>query len=137
MPDDSGQFKRSLLRMLQTGAFQTILGCEEGQCAAVRFHLERIYQVQLNRRTIVVQEQDREAVHRQTHGRWTLLGRPAVSRSRIVLDRDTRKILRAPGLGVAKSMPRQRPPGTRPYRLVSVRTILDHVQAGLPSDRSV
>lgn len=135
MFDESGHFKRSLLRMLQTGAFQKFLDCEAGQTAAVAFHFGRVYRIDLHRRTMVVEEQDREAVRRQIRGQWKPLGHPYVSRNRVVLDRRTGKILRAPGWGVAKSLPRQLQSSKKksPYQLVSVRTVFDRLTVGLPS----
>ncbi len=89
MPGVQDQFKRSLLRMLQAGAFDEMLGCEHGQSAAVEFRLERVYRVHLRRRTIVLQERDSETVCRKLNGRWQRLGPPTVQQDRIVLKRHT------------------------------------------------
>ena len=53
MLDKDHQFKRSLLRMLQAGAFEELLECREGQPAAVEFRLQRVYRVHLRRRTVL------------------------------------------------------------------------------------
>jgi len=102
MPDDSDQFKRSLLRMLQTGTFQEIVGCAPGERAEVEFHVTRIYRVQLTRQRIIMQERDVEMVRRQIGGRWKPLRHTTCSRGRIVMDRASGSILESPSLGVAR-----------------------------------
>ena len=87
MLDKDHQFKRSLLRMLQAGAFEELLECREGQPAAVEFRLQRVYRVHLRRRTVVLQERDSETVSRKLDGRWQRLGPPTVQQDRVVLKR--------------------------------------------------
>lgn len=96
MLDKDHQFKRSLLRMLQAGAFEELLECRQGQLAAVEFHLQRVYRVHLRRRTVVLQERDSETVRRKIEGRWQRLGPPTVQQDRIVLGRRTGTIIQAP-----------------------------------------
>src|SRR3990167_3517586 len=90
MLDKDHQFKRSLLRMLQAGAFEEMLECQAGQPAAVEFRLERVYQVHLRCRTIVLKERDSETVRRKLGGRWQRLGPPMVQQDRVVLGRHSR-----------------------------------------------
>ena len=87
MLDKDHQFKRSLLRMMQAGAFEEMLECQAGQPAAVEFRLERVYQVHLRCRTIVLKERDSETVRRKLNGQWQRLGPPMVQRDRVVLKR--------------------------------------------------
>ena len=102
MPDEQDQFKRSLLRMMQAGAFDEMLGCEHGQSAAVEFRLERVYRVHLRRRTIVLKERDSETVRRKLNGRWQRLGPPTVQQDRVVLGRHSRNPSQAPRAGGAQ-----------------------------------
>lgn len=99
MADDTEQFKRWLVRSLQEGTFEQLVGCEPGECAAVEFHLQRIYQVILNRRTAVVHDRDSETIRQRTHGRWHRLGPAIVRRERIVLARRRGRLLQSPRLG--------------------------------------
>jgi len=87
MLDREHQFKRSLLRMMQAGAFEELLECRQGEPAAVEFRLERVYQVHLRRGKIVLKERDSETVRRKLGGRWQRLGRPMVQQDRIVIKR--------------------------------------------------
>jgi len=103
MAGEPEQFKHTLVQMLQSGTLQKFLGCEEGQTAAVEFHLGYVYQVQLNRHTMVVEELETEEVRRKTQGDWASVAPPSAHRNRIILDRRTGKILRAPRLGVLKA----------------------------------
>lgn len=108
MPDDTDQFKRWLVRTLQAGTFEQLIGCEPGQCLAVEFHLQRVYRVRLNRHTVVVLDRDSEAIRQHTNGRWQRLGPAIVRRERIVLERRTGKLLAAPHLGMAATAPAKR-----------------------------
>jgi len=87
MLDREHQFKRSLLRMMQAGAFEELLECRQGEPAAVEFRLERVYQVHLRRGKIVLKERDSETVRRKLGGRWQRLGRPMVQQDQVVLKR--------------------------------------------------
>ena len=116
MSDEHNQFKRSLLRMLQVGAFEEMLGCEDGQSAAVEFRLERVYRVQFRRRTIVLKERDSETVRRKLNGRWQRLGPSMVQQDRVVIKRHGNGS-QAPNVGriqgnhrPAKRQPRQPKP---------------------------
>ena len=108
MAGEPEQFKHTLVRMLQSGVLQKFLGCEEGQAAAVEFHLGYIYQVQLNRHTIVVEEVETEEVRRKTQGDWVPVAPVSAHRNRIILERRTGKILRSPRWGVLKPARRVR-----------------------------
>lgn len=103
MSDTADPFTRALVRMIQSGEFQKLLGCKENQTAAVSFHREHIYQVQLNRHTIVVETQDIETIRRKNAKQWQEIGPPVVSRNRIVLKRDTGKILQVPSWEMVKN----------------------------------
>ena len=87
MLDKEHRFKRSLLRMMQAGAFEELLECRQGEPAAVEFRLERVYQVHLRRGKIVLKERDSETVRRKLGGRWQRLGQPMVQLDRIVVKR--------------------------------------------------
>lgn len=108
MPDDTEQFKRWLVRSLQAGTFEQLVGCEPGECTAVEFRLQRIYRVRLNRQTVVVQDRDSEAIRQLTNGRWRRLGPAIVRRERLVLERRTGRLLQSPRLGVAARVPSSR-----------------------------
>ena len=85
--DRDHRFKRSLLRMMQAGAFEELLECQQGELAAVEFRLERVYQVHLKRGKIVLKERDSEVVRRKLGGRWQRLGQPMIQQDRIVIKR--------------------------------------------------
>lgn len=92
-------FTTTLVRLLQSGAFQQFLDCREDQCAKVEFRLQQHYHVHLARRHIVVKEQDVETIRRHVNGKWQW-ARPTVCQARrIVLDRRTGQILEAPTWG--------------------------------------
>lgn len=99
MPDDTEQFKRWLVRSLQQGTFEQLVGCESGECAAVEFRLQRIYRIILNRRTAIVYDRDSEAIRQRINGRWQRLGPATVRRDRIVLERRSGRLLQSPRLG--------------------------------------
>ncbi len=87
MLDKAHRFKRSLLRMMQAGAFEELLECRQGEPAAVEFRLERVYQVPLRRGTMVLKERDSETIRRRFNGRWQRLGQPMIQLDRIVVKR--------------------------------------------------
>jgi len=91
--DHLPRFKRALLRMLQTGAFAKMLGCRNGCCAQIIFHLQRIYHVHFTERYIVLHERDVETVRRHTNGRWQRKHPLVYERDRIIIDRANGHIL--------------------------------------------
>lgn len=123
MAGEPEQFKHTLVQMLQSGMLQKFLGCEEGQPAAVEFHLGYVYQVQLNRHTMVVEELETEEVRRKAQGDWASIAPRSTHRSRIILDRHTGKILRAPRWGVLKTARRNRQP--KKPRVAMLISLLD------------
>jgi len=111
MATNGDQFKRSLVRLLQAGAFQDVLGGVEDGCTKVEFREQTVYLVSLKPRTIVVQERETEVVRQYVHGRWTPVApTPTVfDRGRVVIDRASGKILEAPSWGVARqAVPRRK-----------------------------
>ena len=112
--DHNHHFKRALLRMIQDGTLQEIMGCQDGECEKLEFHLQRIYHVHLARRYIVVHERDVETIRRHTSGRWRRMRPMIFRRGKIVIDRTSGKILQAPSLGVIQV------PSRRPQRRVRV-----------------
>lgn len=99
-----GEFKQSLVRMLQIGTFEEMVGCQKGECTRVEFQLQTSYDIHLTRHTIVVEERDTEIIRRQVRGRWQRLGPTSVSKNRLIVERGTGKILQSPRLGVARSV---------------------------------
>ncbi|MBI3324326.1 MAG: hypothetical protein HYZ92_03505 [Candidatus Omnitrophica bacterium] len=97
--DPGHRFQQTLLRMLQEGRLQEILGCQDGRSATVEFHLERIYHLHVARRHITLAARDVELIRRRINGRWKRVGKAASDEGRIILDRLTTKVLTAPGLG--------------------------------------
>ena len=107
MLDKAHRFKRSLLRMMQVGAFEELLECRQGEPAAVEFRLERVYQVHLRRGTMVLKERDSETVRRKVNGRWQRLGTPMVEQDQVVLKRHVGTINLATNGRLAKRAARQ------------------------------
>lgn len=103
--EDRERFKRSLIRMLQTGIFQEIIGCRPGACARVEFRMLNSFEVQLTRRHAVVEERDVETVRRLTKGRWARLSPMVRRKDRIVIERSSGRILALPPLGIAAREP--------------------------------
>ena len=110
MATDGGEFKRSLVRLLQAGSFQDIVGCVAEGCTKVEFREETLYTVTLQPKTIVVREQEREVVRQYANGRWKpVTPTPTVfDRGRIVIDRASGRILETPSWGVARPVPVRR-----------------------------
>lgn len=102
MPEGES-FTTTLVRLLQSGAYQAWLGCPAGACTQVEFRLQQVYHVHVAKRHLVIREQDVEIIRRQIDGKWHW-ARPTVCQTRrIVLDRRTGQILKAPSLGVLKT----------------------------------
>jgi len=123
-------FTTTLVRLLQSGAFQQFLDCGEDQCTKVEFRLQQRYHVHLAKRHIVVKEQDVEMIRREINGKWQW-ARPTVCQSRrIVLDRRTGQILEAPNLGTLSTKQGQRRRRT-PRKGLRSEKLLDMVSSGV------
>ena len=107
--DRDHRFKRSLLRMMQAGAFEELLECQPGQAGAVEFRLQRVYRVHLRRKTVVLQERDSELIRRKVNGRWQRMGTPMVEQDLVVLKRHVGTINQVNGR-LAKRAARQAKP---------------------------
>jgi hypothetical protein len=118
MLDKAHRFKRSLLRMMQAGAFEELLECQAGEPAAVEFRLERVYQVHLKRGKIVLKERDSETVRRRLNGRWQRLGQPMIQQDRIVIKRPNGNGGQASGAEATRGTHRPAKPQRAPAALV-------------------
>ena len=116
MVDREHRFKRSLLRMMQAGAFEELLECQAGQPAAVEFRLERVYQVHLTRGKMVLKERDCETVRRKLGGRWQRLGQPMIQQDRIVVKRPNGNGGQESSAGVSKGTSRPATRRSRPHK---------------------
>ena len=106
--DDPSRMRLLILRMLQSGALEELVGCRNRRCAQVELRLERVYQIEMKARTIVMRERDVERIRQKTGRRWKELGPNVAERGQVVLDRASGKVLQAPALGVLRSPPRSR-----------------------------
>ena len=119
--DDLSRTRRIILRMLQSGALEELVGCRDRRCAQVELRLERVYRIEMKARTIVMHERDVERIRQKTGRRWKELGPNVAERGQVVLDRASGKVLQSPALGVLRSPPRPRGarlPARRMARLV-------------------
>jgi len=115
MPEGES-FTTTLVRILQSGAYQEWLGCAAGECTKVEFRLQQVYHVHLGPKHIVIKEQDVEAIRRQNHGHWKWF-RPTVCQTRrIVLDRASGRILEAPHWGKRQAITKPASSGKKTYQ---------------------
>ena len=106
--DDHNRTRLLILQMLQSGALEELVGCRDGRCAWVELRMERVYQIEMKARTIVMRERDVERIRQKTGRRWKNLGPNVAERGSVILDRASGKVLQAPALGVLRSPPRPR-----------------------------
>ena len=97
--DESGRFKQALLSMLQSGAYQEILGYEDGQCGIVEFILQKIYQVRLAPHRLTLEEREIELIRRRLGRRWRRYPPSTIERGCVVIGRRSGEILQSPTLG--------------------------------------
>ena len=109
-------FSNTLVRMLQAGSLEQILGCPVGQRAQVEFQITHRYRVHLTPKTMVVQEQEEEHVRRYAHRRLQPVRRAIFPRGRIIVDRRTKQMLQAPRLGIARPVVSLSPQQPAPRR---------------------
>ena len=112
--DHRERFKHGLVQLVQSGALQELLSCEDGACAKVEFHLSRSYHVHLNRTHIVIHERDTELVRQHRRKRWRRFRPTVYHRGRIAIDRASGKIVHAPRLGSTQPRAGARMPLPKP-----------------------
>lgn len=66
------------------------------RCAELMFQLSTIRHVHVTRRYAVIEESDVQVVCRDASGRWTCLRPLGARRGRIVLDRETGRVVKVP-----------------------------------------
>lgn len=86
-------FKRSLLKLAQSGTIAEMLGCRNGHRAQVAFHLEYVCHVHVTRRWITIHDYDIETMRHRTHGRWTHSAPYRTTRDHVVVERATGTIV--------------------------------------------
>lgn len=104
--NESERFRCSLLRMIQAGTFEEIIGCQHGRCATVEFRLQHVYRVEFARQSIILREQEIETIRRYADGCWRRMRPTVLDRGRIVLERDSGRILESPSLGAGARVAR-------------------------------
>jgi hypothetical protein len=89
------RIRRTLIKMVQTGALQAFIGCKDHERARVEFWIQHVYEIRVNRRTIVMHERDVETVKRFANRRWKSIRPIVLDAGSVVLDRASGKILQA------------------------------------------
>lgn len=107
---DHDAFRQSLLHMVEDGTFEEIVGVAGDQCGQVEFHLERVYQVHLTKKTVEVHEWEAERVRHQVGGPWRTFPPTIRHRQKLVLDRPTGAVLQ-----ISCVEPDSQPPRPKPW----------------------
>ena len=97
--DSTHSFKWSLLRMLQAGTLQRIIGCADGACARIEFRLASIYHVHFTPQYIALHERESETIRHHRNGRWRTFRPSIIDRGRIIIERATGKIIQTTPAG--------------------------------------